>query len=112
MAAKAPKLTVHDWKERRDRFEAIYERHLNGLSPEQIAEELGLLPGRVRQILVQYRKGEIYRSVRELVELRCGGSWRTKEILSQHEAGFSASQIANTLSISLGSVRTVVRLWS
>ncbi len=112
MVSEAPKLTVHDWKERRDRFEAVYERHIRGLSQRQIAEELGLSASRVNQLLVLYKQGEVYRSVREVVELRCKDTWRTKEVLSQHEQGISAGRIANTLSISLSSVRSIVRLWA
>jgi len=91
--------------QRRERFCQIYELYLDGLSLRDIGQKLGISYERVRQILKTRSTVKEYKAIKEEADRRRSRTWETVEAINLLTNGYSCSQTAKILGVSLSSIK-------
>lgn len=91
--------------ERRERFCKIYDLYLDGMSLRDIGQQLGISYERVRQILKTRSTVKEYKAIKEVADRRRSRTWQTTEAVSLLTNGYTCSETAKILGVSLSAVK-------
>ena len=91
--------------QRRERFEKIYKLYLEGYSYRALGRQFGVSAERISQILRQNATPEELKILEEAINSRCTPSYIFTEINQMLEAGTPHRVIAESLKISIDTVK-------